>query len=167
LQDAANTASLPSQPIDERSAVYDLMKFLHIAAAIVWLGGVVFMLFALRPAVAQLALPQRLPLVAQVLGNFFKRVWESIAILLVSGLFMLITVGMKNAPIGWHVMLTIGLLMFALFGHLYFGPFKRLKLAVAAADWAEGGRRVAQLATLAQIILALGSLAIGGVIFRL
>ena len=39
-----------------------LMKFLHIAAAIVWLGGISFMLFALRPAAAaQLAPPQRLP----------------------------------------------------------------------------------------------------------
>ena len=43
-----------------------LMKFLHIAAAIVWLGGIVFMLFALRPAAAQLAPPQRLPLPASV-----------------------------------------------------------------------------------------------------
>jgi uncharacterized membrane protein len=64
-------------------------------------------------------------------------------------------------------MLGIGLLMFALFGHLYFGPFKRLKLAVAAADWPEGGRRVAQIATLAQINLLLGALAIGAVVFRL
>jgi uncharacterized membrane protein len=146
--------------------MYALMKFLHIAAAIVWLGGIVFMLFALRPAAGQLAPPQRLPLIAQVLGNFFKRVWEGIAILLVSGLFMLLTVGMKNAPLGWHVMLGIGLLMFALFGHLYFGPFRRLKLAVAAADWPEGGRRVAQIATLAQINLVLGALAIGAVVFR-
>jgi uncharacterized membrane protein len=153
-------------PIDERFAVYALMKFLHIAAAIVWLGGVVFMLFALRPAVGQLPPPQRLPLVAQALGNFFRRVWEGIAILLVSGLYMLLTVGMKNAPPGWHVMLFIGLVMFALFGHLYFVPFKRLKLAVAAADWPEGGRHVAQIATLAQINLALGAIAIGAVVFN-
>ncbi|MDQ3271272.1 MAG: hypothetical protein M3Q12_03750, partial [Pseudomonadota bacterium] len=78
------------------------MKFLHIASAIVWLGGISFMLFALRPAAtAQLAPPQRLPLIAGVLQNFFKWVWLSIGLLLLTGLAMLIAVGMKNAPIGW------------------------------------------------------------------
>ncbi len=142
-----------------------LMKFLHIAAAIVWLGGIVFMLFALRPAAGQLAPPQRLPLITQVMGNFFKRVWEGIAILLVTGLVMLLGVGMKNAPLGWHLMFGIGLVMFALFGHLFFGPYRRLKLAVAAQDWPEGGRRVGQIATLAGLNLVLGTLAIAAVIF--
>lgn len=142
-----------------------LMKFLHIAASIVWIGGMVFMLFALRPAAASLAPPQRLPLIAQALGRFFTFVWPSIAILLVTGLIMLLGVGMKNAPTGWHLMLGIGLLMFALFGHLYFGPFRRLKLAVAASDWPEGGRRAGQIATLATVNLALGALAIAAVIF--
>ena len=143
-----------------------LMKFLHIAAAIVWLGGISFMLFALRPAAsAQLAPPQRLPLIVGVLQNFFKLVWLAIGLLLLTGLAMLLGVGMKNAPTGWHLMFGIGLVMFALFGHLYFGPFRRLKLAVAAADWPEGGRRVGQIATSASLILALGGLAIAAVIF--
>ena len=143
-----------------------LMKFLHIAAAIVWLGGISFMLFALRPAAsAQLAPPQRLPLIAGVLQNFFKLVWLAIGLLLPTGLAMLLAVGMKNAPLGWNLMFGIGLLMFALFGHLYFGPYRRLKLAVAATDWPEGGRRVGQIATSASLILALGGLAIAAVIF--
>lgn len=142
-----------------------LMKFLHIAASIAWLGGVGFLLVALRPAaVALLALPQRLPLIARVLSRFFVLVWISIGVLLVSGLWMLLAVGMKNAPIGWHVMLGLGLLMFALFGHLYFGPFRRLKLAVAAANWPEGGKRAAQIATLAQINLVIGAVSIAAVI---
>jgi uncharacterized membrane protein len=143
-----------------------LMKFLHIAAAVTWLGGAAFMLFALRPALAgQLAPPQRLPLIVQILTRFFALVWASIAILLLTGLAMLLAVGMKGAPIGWHLMFGVGLLMFALFGHLYFGPFRRLKLAVAASDWPEGGRRVGQIATLALANLALGALAIAAVIF--
>jgi uncharacterized membrane protein len=143
-----------------------LMKFLHIAAAIVWLGGISFMLFALRPAAtAQLAPPQRLPLIAAVLQGFFRWVWLSIGILLLTGLAMLTAVGMKHAPLGWHLMFGIGLLMFALFGHLFFGPFRRLKRAVAAADWPEGGRRAGQIATLAMANLLLGALAIAAVIF--
>ena len=142
-----------------------LMIFLHVAAAITWLGGVSFMLFALRPAAVQLAPPQRLPLITDVLQRFFRLVWIAIAVLLVTGLWMLLDVGMKNAPTGWHLMFGIGLLMFALFGHLYFGPYRRLKLAVVAADWPEGGRRVGQIATLATVNLVLGAIAIAAVIF--
>ncbi|WP_092004097.1 DUF4149 domain-containing protein [Polaromonas sp. OV174] len=143
-----------------------LMKFLHLFAAMAWLGGVTFMLFALRPVAAeQLAPPQRLALIAQVLRRFFALVWIAIAVLLLTGLAMLLGVGMKHAPMGWHLMLGIGLLMFALFGHLYFGPFRRLKLAVSASDWPEGGRRVAQIAALAMANLVLGALAIAAVFF--
>ena len=103
--------------------MHALMKFLHLAAAIAWLGGISFMLFALRPAAAeQLAPQQRLPLIVQVLRRFFVGVWAGIAVLLVTGLAMLLAVGMKSAPTGWHMMFGLGLLMFALFGHLYFGP---------------------------------------------
>lgn len=142
-----------------------LMNFLHVAAAVVWLGGVSFMLFALRPAAMALPPALRLPLIAQTLRRFFWLVWPCIAILLSTGLAMLLGTGMKNAPIGWHLMFGIGLLMFALFGHLYFGPFRRLKLAVAAADWVDGGKRVGQIAQVAVANLALGALAIAAVIF--
>ena len=53
------------------------MIFLHLAAAITWLGDVSFMLFALRPAALQLAPPQRLPLIADVLRRFLKLVWAT------------------------------------------------------------------------------------------
>jgi uncharacterized membrane protein len=143
-----------------------LMKFLHVLAAIAWLGGIGFMLLALRPAAAELlAPPQRLPLIAQTLQRFFGLVWATIVLLLLTGLAMLMGVGMKNAPAGWHAMLGIGLVMFALFGHLYFGPFRRLRQAVSAADWPEGGRRAGQIATLATVNLALGVLAIAAVFF--
>lgn len=143
-----------------------LMKFLHIAAAIVWLGGISFMLFALRPAAAaSLTPPQRLTLISLALGKFFSLVWLAIGLLLLTGLAMLLGVGMKNAPVGWHLMFGIALLMFALFGHLYFGSFRRLKRAMAATDWPEGGRRVGQIATLSGLNLVLGVLAIAAVIF--
>jgi uncharacterized membrane protein len=142
-----------------------LMNFLHVSAAIVWLGGMSFMLFALRPAAMALPPPQRLPLMAQVLRHFFMLVWPSIGLLLVTGLVMLLGVGMRQAPVGWHLMLGIGLLMFAVFGHLYFGPFRRLRTAVAAADWPQAGQRVGQIAKLAQLNLVLGALAIAAVTF--
>ena len=141
----------------------NLMNFLHVSAAIVWLGGVSFMLFALRPAAMDLPPPQRLPLMTQVLRRFFRLVWASIGLLLATGLVMLLGVGMKQAPVGWHLMLGIGLLMFAVFGHLYFGPFRRLRAAVEAADWPLAGQKLGQIAKLAQLNLVLGALAIAAV----
>ncbi|MDB5891616.1 MAG: hypothetical protein JWP47_2447 [Polaromonas sp.] len=146
--------------------MYALLNFLHLLAAIVWLGGVTFVLLALRPAAAQHLQPaQRLPFMAQALRRFFAAVWVCIGLLLASGLGMMLGVGMKNAPIGWHLMFGIGILMFAIFGHLYFGPFRRMKLAVAASDWAESGRRAGQVVTFARIILGLGTVAIAAVLF--
>ena len=143
-----------------------LMKFLHVLAAIVWLGGITFMVQALRPAAARLQTPlHRLPLVALTMKRFFSLVWVSIVVLLLSGLWMLFSVGMKSAPAGWHAMLGIGLLMFALFGHTYFGPFRRLEKAVSAADWPEAGRRAGQIAMLSTVSLTLGVLAIAAVFF--
>jgi uncharacterized membrane protein len=141
--------------------MYLAIKFLHLAAAIVWLGGMTFVLGALRPvAVAQLQPPVRLPLMAGVLARFFAAVWGSIVFLLLSGLSMLASVGMKNAPMGWHLMLGIGLLMFAVFGHLYFGPWRRMKAAVAAVNWPEAGRCMAQIHPLVVVNFALGWLAV-------
>lgn len=143
-----------------------LMKFLHLLAAVAWLGGIGFMLLALRPAAAQmLAPPQRLALTARALQRFFALVWFCIAILLTSGLAMLLSAGMRNAPLGWHAMLGLGLLMSAVFGHIYFGPFRRLQRAVSAADWPEGGRHAGRIAALARLVLGLGVVAIAAVFF--
>jgi uncharacterized membrane protein len=54
------------------NAANTLMNFLHVSAAIAWLGGGSFMLFALRPSAMALPPPQRLPLMAQVLHGPFR-----------------------------------------------------------------------------------------------
>jgi len=51
--------------------MYEWIKWLHLSAGIVWLGGMTLMLVAVRPiAIAQLAPPERLQLMAAVLGRF-------------------------------------------------------------------------------------------------
>lgn len=143
-----------------------LILFFHLAATIFWMGGMAFMVLALRPVLAQqLAPPQRLPLLAAVLKRFFAVVAASIAVLLATGLAMLMQTGMAKAPPGWHAMLALGLAMMLVFGHIFFSPYRRLKLAIAAADWPEGGRRAQQIALLVKINLGLGWLAIAAVLF--
>ena len=143
----------------------NLLLFLHLAAAILWIGGMVFMVAALRPAVhAQLQPPQRLPLMLQVMRRFFAIVIASIAVLLATGVPLLLQVPGAQAPRGWHAMAGLGVLMMLVFGHIFFGPFRRARTAVAAQDWPEGGKRMNQVALLVKVNLALGWIAIAAVL---
>jgi uncharacterized membrane protein len=142
----------------------NLILFLHLAAAIFWMGGMAFIMLALRPPLtAQLQPPARLTLLTAVLRRFFVVVAVSIAVLLATGLTMLLRHPVGNAPPGWQAMAALGIVMMLIFGHLWFSPFRRLKIAVAAADWPEGGKRAAQITLLAKINLGLGWVAIAAV----
>ncbi|TAL73803.1 MAG: hypothetical protein EPN79_01300 [Burkholderiaceae bacterium] len=143
-----------------------LARYLHLIGAITWLGGMTFMLLALRPvATAQLPPPARLPLLAGVLARFLPIAWISVALLAASGAYMLGAAGMKNAPVGWHMMMGIGILMFAILGHLHFGPARRLQQAVAQANWPQASGQMAKIHPLVVINFALGWLAIAAMLF--
>lgn len=115
---------------------YALLLLAHLAGVIVWVGGMFFAHFCLRPAaVALLAPPQRLPLMAAALGRFLRYTAWAVLAVLASGFVMLGAVGMKGAPLGWHIMLGLGVVMAALFGHVYFALYPRLKRHAAASDW--------------------------------
>jgi len=142
----------------------NLILFFHLAAAILWMGGMAFMVLALRgPAATLLQPPDRLKLLAAVLGRFFAVVAASIAVLLATGAWLMVAAGPGRAPAGWHAMAALGIVMMLVFGHIFFSPYRRLKAAVAAGDWPEGGRRMGQIALLAKTNLALGWLAIAAV----
>ncbi len=143
-----------------------LLVFLHLIGAIVWMGGMAFILAALRPAAfASLQPPQRPQLLLAALRRFFPWVWISIVLLLGSGLAILLPVGMDHAPVGWHVMLAIGLVMMAVFAHIYFAPFARARRAAAAGDWAAVARALQQAHPLVVLNFVLGWLAIAAALF--
>ena len=146
--------------------LYAFLKTLHLLAIIVWLGGMAFAHFFLRPAVAQLEPPARLRLMHEVLGRFFRAVMLASLLTLGTGLWMLGRVakqvvqagGSFSLPLGWTLMLVLGLLMVAIFMHIRFALYKRLGRAVAAADWAAGGAAMAQIRRWVAINLSLGLL---------
>lgn len=143
----------------------NLMLFLHLAGAIFWMGGMAFMVMALRPAAhEQLQPPQRLPLVVAVLRRFFVIVIVSIAVLLATGVWLLLQLPGRDWPPGWHAMSTLGIVMMLVFGHIFFAPWRRLQRAVAAQEWPEGGKRMNQIALLVKVNLALGWIAIAAVL---
>lgn len=146
--------------------MYTFFKFFHLVAAIVWLGGMSFMLLALRPSLPAVeAPPQRLKLLVTVLRRFFAAVWAAIGVLLLSGVYMFGHADAQAAPLGWHVMSGIGLLMFLIFGHLYFSPYRRLQQAVAAADWPAAAGRAKTIARLVGVNFVLGWLAVAAIVF--
>ena len=63
-------------------------------------------------------------------------------------------------PLSWTVMATLGLVMMAIFGHIRFALFKRLQRAVAATDWAAGGKALASIRSLVALNLGLGVLTV-------
>jgi len=142
----------------------NLLLFLHLAGAIFWMGGMAFMAMALRPALHAQPPPQRLPLVVLVLRRFFVVVIVSIALLLATGIPLLLQAPGAAAPRGWHVMAALGTAMMLVFGHIYFSPWRRLQRAVAAGDWPQAGRRMNQIAQMVHINLALGWAAIAAVL---
>lgn len=135
--------------------LFTLAKFLHVIGFTVWVGGMFFAYMALRPAAAErLEPPQRLSLWEGVFKKFFPWVWLCVALILVSGLYMMTLIG--KPPMYVNVMFLLGIIMMLLFAHLFFAPFKRLKRAVAAQDWKAGGATLGQIRMIVGINLSLG-----------
>jgi uncharacterized membrane protein len=138
-----------------------LLLFLHVTSVVIWVGGMFFAHQCLRPvALAQLQPPQRLPLWAGVFARFFPWVWAAVGLILVTGVAMILQIGFKLAPLNWHLMFGAGLAMMAIFLHVYFAPFQRLKRHVAAQDWPAAGAALNQIRQLVGINILLGLLTI-------
>jgi uncharacterized membrane protein len=145
---------------------YALLKLLHWGSIVIWLGGMFFTLFCLRPAVASLPPPVRVPFMAAVLGRFFTIVlWAGLAAL-GSGMAMLVrmadttrrTGAAFNVPADLIAMGVLGVLMLAIFGHIRFALYRRLQRAVAAQDWPAGGEALNEIRFWVATNLSLGVL---------
>ncbi len=143
--------------------IYAILKTLHLLSIILWLGGMAFVLFFLRPALGRLQPPDRVTLMHDVLRRFFGAVSASIIIVLVSGLWMMgefasgAAASGLHMPMSWMVMATLGLLMMGIFGHIRFVLYKRLERAVAGKDWPAGGAVLGSIRSwvLANLLLGL------------
>jgi len=136
---------------------------LHVIAVVIWVGGMFFAHQCLRPVAAtKLEPPARLNLWVGVFGRFFPWVWASIALVLATGFWMLFAVfgGFAGAALYIHVMLALGLVMMAIFMHVFFAPYRRLRKAVAAQDWPAGAKSLAQIRMLVGINTLIGMLTI-------
>ncbi|WP_101048027.1 CopD family protein [Macromonas nakdongensis] len=144
--------------------LYAALKTLHLLSIVVWVGGMVFAHFFLRPAVATLEPPVRLRLMHEVLGRFFRVITLLSVLALFSGGWMMGQAAKAAAqsgggfsmPLDWTVMSVLGTLMVLIFGHIRFALYGRLGRAVAASDWAAAGTALGTLRQWVAVNLGLG-----------
>ncbi|WP_291475404.1 CopD family protein [Acidovorax sp.] len=148
--------------------LYASLKLIHLLSIVVWVGGMVFAHFFLRPATQALEPAVRVRLMHDVLERFFAAVLVAVVLMLASGVWMIGNFarqvvqsgGSFAMPLGWTVMATLGLVMVAIFGHIRFVLFPRLRRAVSATDWPAGGKALAGIRTWVGVNLALGVLTV-------
>jgi uncharacterized membrane protein len=132
---------------------------LHLLAVVIWVGGMFFAWMALRPvAAALLEPPLRMPLWSRTFARFFPWVWAAVILLPATGYWMIFNVfgGFQALALYIHVMQAAGWLMVAIFLHVYFAPYRRLKAAVAAGDYAAAGQALGQIRRLIGVNLLIG-----------
>jgi len=141
-----------------------LFKLLHILSVIVWVGGMFFAYMVLRPsAVEVLEPPLRLRLWVAVFTRFFVWVWIAVALILLSGLYMMHLYG-GHTPIYVHIMLTLGVAMMAIYAHVYFAYYRKLCVHVQAERWPDAGALLGKIRTLVGINVILGILTVSAAV---
>lgn len=132
---------------------------LHLLAVIVWVGGMFFAYMALRPVAATLLEPrERFALWSQTFARFFPWVWVAVVLLPATGYWMVLYVfgGFGSLALYIHLMQGLGIAMILIFLHVFFAPYRRLKNAVAAGDFAAAGKSLALIRKLIGLNLLLG-----------
>jgi uncharacterized membrane protein len=131
--------------------------WLHLLGVVVWVGGMFFAHMALRPAVALLEPPLRLPLLAVALRQFFGWVAIAVGVIVATGFWMIALLGgFSRVPPAVHLMTGIGLAMAAIFAWILAGPFRTLRQAVAESRWPAGGTAMSRIRMGVGINLILG-----------
>jgi uncharacterized membrane protein len=137
-----------------------LSVFLHLVGVIVWVGGMFFAHFCMRPAALALQPPQRLPLMAGALGRFFAWVLAALVLIWASGLAMMVAVGFGASPRAWHAMMGVGLVMTVVFAAIRLLHYPRLQAGVAAGDWPAAAAALNRIRQLVAVNLGLGFLTV-------
>lgn len=135
-----------------------ILLFIHLLAAAFWVGGMATMHFAVRPAaVATLEPPLRLRLMTAALRRFFVGVDAALTLLFASGVAMILQMGGFRA-VHWRVqaMMSIALVMAAVYVYIRASVFKALRRAVEEGAWPAAAARLNTVRQLVSLNLVLG-----------
>ena len=148
--------------------LYALFKAFHLLAVVVWVGGMAFTLFCLRPAARVLEPPARVTLMHAAMKRFITVAGVAIALVFVCGAAM---VGLSwsaasraglpfNMPLDWYTMIAVFFVMLAVFIHIRSVLFRRLEAAVGAGRWSDGADALGAIRWEVSLNLVLGTFVI-------
>jgi uncharacterized membrane protein len=152
--------------------LYALLKLLHLLCVIVWIGGMSFAHFCMRPAALALPPPLRVGLMRDALERFFDIVLVASVLAVASGGVMMwramsasSQAGVPfNTPLEWRFMAVGGILMLAVFGHIRFALFKRVQRAAAVENWPAAASALNSIRIWVGFNLVLGVLIVAAVV---
>ena len=145
-------------------SLYLLVKALHLLAAVVWVGGMFFAYLVLRPSMGVLEPNQRLLLNTQVFQRFFRAVWHAMPLSVITGFGMIFVFlgGMQTQSPKVHAMMTLGLIMSALFMYIFFVPYKRFRRTTHKATMAASLESIRKLVGV-NLIVGLVTIVVGAI----
>lgn len=131
---------------------------IHLVAINIWVGGTFFAVVMLPRAVSRLAPAQQSIVMTRVLRRFFYWIWLVVVLLLSSGGWMIYNVfgGLHSAPLYILSMASIGILMVLLFMVIFFGPYRRYKMACQLPDAVAAQRQLERIRRLSAVNMVLG-----------
>lgn len=145
---------------------YHFLLFLHLTSVIFWVGGMAFAYFCLRPAAAHVLEPtNRLPLWVDTFKHFLKLTTVAVITTIATGLAMLLQIGFNIAPVGWHIMLSLGMLMAFIFTYVYAVLYPRLHEQCKAATWPAAAKTLGSIRKMVALNLSLSVLVIAAAAF--
>lgn len=142
---------------------YLIPLFIHLLCAAFWVGGMATMHFAVRPAaVATLEPPLRLRMMAATLRRFFVGVDASVTLLFVTGVTMILaTGGFRGAHWRVEAMMSIAIVMAAIYVYIRASVFRALRRAVEESAWPKAASLLNTVRQLVGMNLVLGVVVFG------
>jgi uncharacterized membrane protein len=142
---------------------YLIPLFIHLLCAAFWVGGMATMHFAVRPAaVATLEPPLRLRMMAATLRRFFVGVDASVTLLFVTGVAMILATG-GFRQVHWRVqaMMSLAIVMAAIYVYVRASVFRALRRAVEESTWPQAASLLNTVRQLVGMNLVLGVVVFG------
>lgn len=86
--------------MNETSSLLSLVVFLHVISAVLWVGGMIAIRFAVHYSIQNIAEPKiKLERTLENLKRFFNMVIPAIVILLITAVILIISLGFKGTPL--------------------------------------------------------------------
>ncbi len=106
-----------------------MVRVVHLLGAVVWVGGMFFVLLIMRPALSSLDPSRRVDIYRSVFHRFFRMIWVVMPGMLLTGYLMVYGElgGFAGAQWNVHMMHMFGLAMSAIFLGTWFRPYRAFR----------------------------------------